>query len=187
MKIAICSDLHLEFGPITLENTENADVLILSGDILVERDLDEHNLPQIESGFARNRSTGFHNFFEDTCSKFPHVLYVAGNHEHYHGDFKYTLSELKSKLSRYENLHVLDKEVFNLDNVVFVGGTLWTDMNKEDPLTLHMIKTMMNDFRCVRNSNREVNFKAFEPIDKPVGMTDEEFLALPHEIGRAHV
>ena len=39
MKIAICSDLHLEFGPISLENTENAEVLILSGDILVAADL----------------------------------------------------------------------------------------------------------------------------------------------------
>ena len=41
MKIALCSDLHLEFGPISLENTENAEVLILSGDILVADDLNE--------------------------------------------------------------------------------------------------------------------------------------------------
>ena len=32
MKIAICSDVHLEFGQLTLKNTENAEVLILSGD-----------------------------------------------------------------------------------------------------------------------------------------------------------
>ena len=39
MKIAVCSDIHLEFGPIELENTDNADVLILSGDICVAKDL----------------------------------------------------------------------------------------------------------------------------------------------------
>ena len=39
MKIALCSDLHLEFGDIILKNTENADVLILSGDILIAEDL----------------------------------------------------------------------------------------------------------------------------------------------------
>ena len=33
MKVAVCSDLHLEFGTIELKNTESADVLILSGDI----------------------------------------------------------------------------------------------------------------------------------------------------------
>lgn len=156
MKIAICSDLHLEFGPITLDNPQGADVLILSGDILVERDLDEYNLPQIESGFARHRSTMFHTFFEECCEAFPHVIYVAGNHEHYHGDYKFTLSELKKKLGRLKNLHILDREMVKIDDVNFIGGTLWTDMNGEDPLTLYHMKDMMNDFRCVKNSNRSV-------------------------------
>ena len=46
MKIAVCSDVHLEFGPLTLENPGDVEVLILSGDILVERDLDEWNEAQ---------------------------------------------------------------------------------------------------------------------------------------------
>jgi hypothetical protein len=87
------------------------------------------------------------------------VIYVAGNHEHYHGDFKYTLSEIKRKLAYLPNVHVLDKEMHKIGDTIFVGGTLWTNMNNEDPLTLHMIKNMMNDFRCVKNSNREVHFK----------------------------
>jgi len=33
MKISLASDIHLEFGDILLKNEENADVLILSGDI----------------------------------------------------------------------------------------------------------------------------------------------------------
>ena len=159
MKIAVCSDLHLEFAPITLENPDGVEVLILSGDILVERDLEIYDRRQIELGFMGHRSMMWHTFFEEVCEAFPHVLYVAGNHEHYHGDFAYTLKSLKSKLSAYENLHVLDKEVFKLEDVTFVGSTLWTDMNKRDPLTLHAIRTMMNDFRCVQNSNTVVNFK----------------------------
>ena len=38
MKLAICSDLHLEFGDITLKN-EGADVLILGGDIMTAQEL----------------------------------------------------------------------------------------------------------------------------------------------------
>ena len=181
MKIAVCSDLHLEFQDINLKNTEGADVLILSGDIIVAADLDMRDRRQTEMGFARARSERFHDFFCRVCFEFPHVIYVAGNHEHYHGDFKYTLDALKMKLHMHDNLHILDREVFQLGDYKFVGSTLWTDMNKEDPLTLYHIKTMMNDFRCVQNSNREVNFRAEVPIDKPVGMTDEEFLALPHD------
>lgn len=181
MKIGICSDLHLEFADLMLTNEDNVDVLILSGDILVERDLDMYDRRQEEMGFTRARSQRFQDFFSRVCFQFPHVIYVAGNHEHYHGDFKYTLNELKRKLGHHENLHILDREVFDLGDVRFIGSTLWTDMNKEDPITLHAMTKMMNDFRCVNNSNRVVNFKAYEPIDKPVGMTDEEFLALPHE------
>jgi predicted phosphodiesterase len=177
MKIGICSDLHLEFGDVTIKNPGDVEVLILSGDILVENDLAIFDRRQIDMGFMQARSMRFHEFFERVCQEFPHVLYVMGNHEHYHGDFPKTGDELKRKLAHYTNLHILDREVFDLENVRFVGSTLWTDMNKEDPITLHAMKSMMNDFRCVTNSNRDVTFKAFEPILKPVGMTDEEWLA----------
>lgn len=180
MKVAVCSDLHLEFEDLFLKNTEGADVLVLSGDIVVNADLDIYDRRQEEMGFARKRSQRFQDFFSRVCFQFPHVVYVAGNHEHYHGDFKYTLSDLKIKLGRHENLHILDKEVFRLGDYIFVGSTLWTDMNKEDPLTLFHIKQMMNDFKCVQNSNREVSYRTEQMKNKPVGMTDDEWLALPH-------
>jgi len=181
MKIGVCSDLHLEFGDLNIKNEDNVDVLILSGDILVERDLDMYDRRQEEMGFARARSQRFHDFFNRVCFQFPHVIYVAGNHEHYHGDFKYTINELKRKLAHHKNLHILDREVFDLGDVRFIGSTLWTDMNKEDPITLHAMKRMMNDFRCVENSNREVSYRTEVLKDKPVGMSDEEFQALPHD------
>ncbi len=156
MKIAICSDVHLEFAPLSLENPGDVDVLILSGDILVERDLDEWNEVQAEYGFARHRSVMYHTFFQECAAAFPHVLYVAGNHEHYHGDFKFTLSELKKKFAYLKNVHVLDKEVFKLGDYTFVGSTIWTNMNNEDPLTLFHMKDYMNDFRIIKNSNRYV-------------------------------
>lgn len=181
MKIAICSDLHLEFGDVVIENDQDAEVLVLSGDILVERDLDMRDRRQTELGFARKRSEAFHDFFDRMCEKFPNVIYILGNHEHYHGDFKNTHSELVRKLAHHKNLHVLERQVVTIGDVTFIGGTLWTDMNKEDPLTLHHMSSMMNDFRCVNNSNREVSFRVWVPLDKPVGMTDEEWLAKPVE------
>lgn len=177
MKIAVCSDVHLEFGPLTLENPGGVDVLILSGDILVERDLDEWNQAQFESGFSRHRSVMFHTFFQECAAAFPHVLYVAGNHEHYHGDFKYTLSELKKKFAYLKNVHVLDKEVFKLGDYTFVGSTLWTDMNREDPLTLFHMKDYMNDFRIIKNSNRYVykNVPVYEYDENGKVKLDENY------------
>jgi hypothetical protein len=47
-----------------------------------------------------------------------------------------------------------------LDDTVFVGGTLWTDMNREDPVTLASIRGYMNDYRIIDNSNAEpIHFK----------------------------
>ena len=146
MRVALCSDVHLEFGQLVLENTENAHVLILSGDICVARDLmlpDPHNI--VDFG----KSKRYHEFFSNCADIFPHVVYIVGNHEHYHGDFADTIPHLRKCLGHLTNLHILDKEIFEIDDTVFVGGTLWTDMNKEDPLTLHSISRMMNDFRCV--------------------------------------
>jgi predicted phosphodiesterase len=164
MKLAITSDVHLEFGALELKNPGDVDVLILSGDICVARDLMEHD-PHGIVDFGKSRR--YHDFFTNCASEFKHVIYVAGNHEHYHGDFKYTIPDLKKRLAYITNLHILDKETFEIEDTVFVGGTLWTDMNKEDPLTLHGIRRMMNDFRCVENSNREVNYKTFDDPENP--------------------
>ena len=157
MKIAICSDLHLEFGTISLNNTEGADVLILGGDICVTKDIRVKDDYGVMDRF--DRSAKIHTFFQECCDRFPHVVYIMGNHEHYHGDYANTLTTLRDKLGYLRNLYILDKEILVVNDVTFIGGTLWTDMNKEDPITLLHMKGMMNDFRCVQNSNRVTIFK----------------------------
>jgi len=140
MKIALASDVHLEFGHLELNNVDNADVLVLSGDICVA------------SKFGPN----YDRFFQDASRLFKNVVYIMGNHEHYDGDFAKSESILRAALERYSNVHLLEKEIVKIDDVTFIGGTLWTDMNKEDPLTMWHVSRRMNDFRIVRNSNRMV-------------------------------
>jgi predicted phosphodiesterase len=157
MKIAIASDIHLEFGDLDIQNTDHADVLILSGDICVAKDIaqrDPHNIMG-----AEYRSNRYHNFFQQCGEKFSHVIYIVGNHEHYNGDFAKTIPHLKDVLGYIKNLHILEREVLTIDDVTFIGGTLWTDMNQRDETTLLHMKGMMNDFICVSNSLREVNFR----------------------------
>jgi len=150
MKVAVCSDLHLEFGDLVLKNTDGVDVLILSGDICVAR-----ALLNVDAALDRT-SERFHNFFKQVCLEFPDVVYVMGNHEHYDGDFATTYDIIKERLSYLPNLHFLEKETVKLGDITFIGGTLWTDMNGGDTSTLHAIRSMMNDFRIVDNSNKKV-------------------------------
>lgn len=165
MKIAVCSDLHLEFGELEIKNTVDADVLVLSGDILVAASLEAKDTV-FTAGMrsVQEQSIRYHFFMQAACSEFKDVIYVAGNHEHYHGDFAKTYSRLKEHLAYLPNLHILDKETVVLGDVKFIGSTLWTDMNKEDPMTMRHIRSAMNDFRTVANSNRVVSRKV--PIYK---------------------
>ena len=179
MKIAVCSDLHLEFGPISLENKDNADVLILSGDICVVKDLREKDDFNIRG--EHDKSNQYHTFFQECCARFPNVIYIMGNHEHYHGDFATSYKTLKERLGYLSNLHIMEKEFFVLGSVCFAAGTLWTDMNKEDPITIQRIKGYMNDYRIIEDTSEIVNFSYYENKDKPVGVTDEEWLAIPYQ------
>lgn len=149
MKIAVCSDLHLEFGAISLENKDNADVLVLSGDICIAKDLIVRDPYEIS---GHTRSSKFHEFFQECCARFPHVIYIMGNHEHYHGDYAKSIDNLRTHLDYLENLYILDKQVMAIDDVTFVAGTLWTDMNREDPVTMVNIRGYMNDYKIIENS-----------------------------------
>ena len=155
LKIKIVSDLHLEFADIDIKNN-GADVLILSGDICVAADIGRPDPHEFLEGSRSNRII---DFFSRCSSQFSHVIYVMGNHEHYHGDFALSANILKGALSEFSNIYFLDKDTKVIDDVTFIGGTLWTDMNKEDSLTLYHIQSMMNDFRVVKNSNRQTHFR----------------------------
>jgi predicted phosphodiesterase len=189
MKIAICSDLHLEFGDINLQNTEDAQVLILSGDIMVAKDLgapDPHNF--LEGA----RSTRFVDFFKRCSFQFPHVIYVMGNHEHYHGDYATSASKIRSMLAAnaLDNVHLLDKEMLDIgDNHRFVGGTLWTDMNGQDSTTMQHVSRRMNDFQICENSNRMVNYRVFDADDadhKKVKFKTRPGILSPHDVVEDH-
>lgn len=160
MKIALCSDLHLEFGDINLKNEENADVLILSGDILIAQDLHDHphmDYDPYTSGaladLGRRQQTAlrFRDFIKRCSFQFPHVVYVAGNHEFYHGKFIGSLQDLRDECSKYPNVYFMEDDMRTINDVTFIGSTLWTDMNKGDPLTLHAVADMMNDYRIIRH------------------------------------
>ena len=152
MKIAVCSDLHLEFGDIDLKNEDGADVLILGGDIMVASDIGKPDSNNFLEGAKSHR---YADFVARCAAEFPHVIFIMGNHEHYHGDFKTSSGILGSMCSKFDNVYFLDKGLVQIQDVTFFGGTLWTNMNNEDPGTLQGIAHMMNDFRCVANGTKQ--------------------------------
>ena len=169
MKIKVVSDLHLEFSDVNITNDENCDVLILSGDIMVASDLYEHpemNYSNVDlAGLGRRQRNAFifRDFLKRVSFQFPHVVYVAGNHEFYNGRWISSLEHLREECAKYPNVYFLERDRKIIDDVVFVGGTLWTDMNKGDPVTLQLIKTMMNDYRVIKRD--DLNYTNLKPED----------------------
>ena len=156
MKIAITSDVHLEFGDLDLHNEENADVLILGGDIFIATELtdfvhDENAQIVAATSSVRARAKRYVDFVTRCAERFKHVVLIMGNHEHYHGDFVKSANIIRGTFGDLHNVHFLDKEWRIINGVLFYGGTLWTDMNGEDIETLHRVRFMMNDFNCVKN------------------------------------
>ena len=172
MKISVVSDLHLEFADINIKNENDVDVLILSGDIMVAQDLHDH--PEMNYGtysndnlanLGRRQQTAlrFRDFLKRCSFQFPHVVYVAGNHEFYHGKWMQTIDVLAQECAKHPNVYFLERSTKIIDGMAFVGGTLWTNMNKGDPLTLHAARDMMNDFRIIRKEFE--GYTTLKPID----------------------
>lgn len=149
MKIKLVSDLHIEFTDVDIINN-GADVLILSGDILVA---DKLLKPNSDLGIR------FRNFLSRVSDQFPHVVYVAGNHEFYGGYWNKSLNNLREVCSTYGNVHFLECDTKVIDDVAFIGGTLWTDMNKRDPITLQYIRSVMKDYQIVTHDSGRGYFK----------------------------
>jgi len=149
MKIAIASDIHLEFGNLVIENTDNADVLILAGDICVASD-----------ALGQGKTSQYiQNFFYRVSQEFKHVIYIMGNHEHYHGDFAESRELLQQMIDQFggKNVFLMDKDSITIDDIVFVGGTYWTNFYNGDVTAMTNAAYSMNDYRVCHNSAETYN------------------------------
>ncbi len=109
MRIAVFSDLHREIWPFE-PGPLDADVVVLAGDV-------DNGTRGID--WARKA-------FEAP------VLYVAGNHEYYEGEFAEVQAALSSS-ARPGSVDVLDCSERVFGGVRFLGCTLWTDYSLASP------------------------------------------------------
>jgi predicted phosphohydrolase len=144
MNIQFLSDLHLDVSGFL--DLPGGDVLILAGDICEAKAL-RSEFHQTKTIDREPGAFPCYDFFYSVLPKYKKVFMVMGNHEHYHGKFWKTKTELMSMLP--PNVTLLENESEEYEGVLFVGATLWTDMNKGDPLTLASMKNYMNDYRVI--------------------------------------
>jgi Icc-related predicted phosphoesterase len=198
MKIALGSDLHLEFQTLPVANL-GADVLILAGDIFIAEDLYDHTPESIQKTLDEGNKLGkrqksaqeYRTFLKQCSDQFNHVIYVSGNHEFYHGKWHAGLDYLRAECSQYPNVHFLENESVEIDGILFVGAALWTDMNNRDWHTMYQAKQSMSDYRVIKNDKNQ--FSRLTPedtihrhkeslsyIQKAVANTDKKVVVVTH-------
>jgi predicted phosphodiesterase len=103
LRIRILSDLHLEVAPFVPAAVE-ADLVVLAGDI-------DNGAAGIEWAKRVFRSP---------------VLYLAGNHEYYDGEFE-DVQRAMTGAARDSTVALLDCSERVVQDMRFLGCTLWTD------------------------------------------------------------
>jgi len=134
MRIHILSDLHLEYEPFVPPQT-GAEVVVLAGDI-------DNGAAGIEWAKRTFR-----------CP----VIYLAGNHEYYEGDFDAVQDTLRAS-ARGSSVELLDCSEAVLGGARFLGCTLWTDYSlapaRERPAVIEASRDLCPDYRLIRLGER---------------------------------
>ena len=165
MKIAIYSDLHLEFLRDGWRPPKLAvDVVLLPGDI----DVGTHGIDWATETFLSGANP-------------PTVIYVAGNHEFYYADINAMFTLLRERASAsgvvfLENNHVV------LGNTRFLGADLWSNFalygnGPEVAMSQDQARMFIRDYGVIRN---EVPASA-QRADPVPALLDPVHTTLMHE------
>lgn len=148
MNIQILSDLHLEAHPhFAPEPAPSADVLVLAGDVGSYQEGSQ--LGDEDFGLARFSPLPQHAGWPTP------VVFVPGNHEYDAQDFDEAHQRLQRTCDRL-GIHWLEREIWVLDGVRFVGTTLWSDF---DALADHAVVTDLGPRLKLRDkAYRAANF-----------------------------
>lgn len=129
MRIRIYSDIHLERAPFA-PPANDADVVVLAGDIA-------NGAAGIEWAKATFRTP---------------VLYLAGNHEYYEGEFESVQVAMRAAIGGAVEL--LDCTRTVVGGVRFLGCTLWTDYSlspeSERPTVIEDSRKLNPDYKLIR-------------------------------------
>lgn len=131
------SDLHNEVQPFTLNPlpTDKDTILSLAGDIYSPKKL----MP----------------WLHEVAERFKHVVVVLGNHDYWKGSYDRVRQEIELYIHTHEikNVHVLFDRAVVLEGYLFFGGTMWTDFNRRDPMTMLRAPDVMKDYKKIRTNN----------------------------------
>ena len=145
MKLLVLSDLHNEFDVFAPPHCD-ADVVVLAGDI----DLGSKGIEWADSTFSQP------------------VIYVSGNHELYRGVWQEVPGALALAGQGSNRIHLLENSAVVINEVRFIGATLWTDFNlfgvENRNAAIEVSLDIMADYRAIKFRSVE-GLRRLHPAD----------------------
>ena len=152
MKLRIMSDLHIEF----MLKTDDFDILAMP---------DDKDTVLILAGDIHS-SKHLHSVFDKFTDQFKAIVFVYGNHEFYGTNMPAVPLKVDKAIAHLSNVFVLDADTVLIDDVHFVGATLWTDMDNHNQMVMWDAGAMMTDYKCIRTGPRHEPWKRpLKPVD----------------------
>ena len=173
--LLIIDDVHLENRPIEMKNQF---LNILKNKIDTFKKMNK--IPILLC--AGDISEGI-NGVEWISSLETEIIYICGNHEFWGQDYYENIENIKNYIheKKYNHIHFLQNEMIVLNDIRFVGTTLWTDLGISWPWlnTNHIIKNFlsMGDFKRITAKkfyNNSDNVKNLEILLKKNDIEDSK-------------
>ncbi len=142
--IRIVSDLHLEAAGFVVPPMKgDADsILVLAGDIATAYGLERDAVP----------------FFTHVNQRFKRVFWVPGNHEYYRSDIDKADDVIRNWLfdHHFHNVTFLNKETGFQDGIAFIGATMWTNFDNENPMSMNSVQRALYDYKVIEKKGRKL-------------------------------
>jgi predicted MPP superfamily phosphohydrolase len=128
------------YYPATI-STDMQTALLIPGDLWTDN-----------NAFKR-RFGGPTSWIERVSKQFHSVILLLGNHDYWDGALNSAERKARASITEHglENVHLLEDSSVVIENVKFLGGTLWTDYKRGDPLVqLSAPNYMKPDFEYIK-------------------------------------
>jgi predicted phosphodiesterase len=173
MKIRYLSDLHIDINKRFIKDdlfeyylsqfTEEADVLIIAGDIA-----EINSVYEIEM------------FLDAAEQKHKQILWVWGNHEYYTAEITPSSEKETTRIkiweSAFPNLTILNGKSVVIDGVKFYGTTLWSNIHDR----AYIVKSRMNDFNYIEGLTIDKYNDLFREQSSLLQVVDADIIITHH-------
>lgn len=166
MKLRVMSDLHLEFHDgkwmqefdIPAMDDDKNTVLVLPGDV--------HSYKHLAAVYER------------FAPRFKAIVGVFGNHEYWKGSIVNAVSKVQAQIEHLDNVFLLDRSIVEIDDVTFVGATLWANFDNLNQLAMYDASLKMNDYKKIRTGSVAAPYvRKLKPVETAqIHLQDKDFI-----------